>query len=317
MNTRREFLFGFGAGLLLMAAGLPPAMGAAPASPVAAVRSYLAARARRDAPAQYALFSPQSRDQIPYAQFDTQFAGEKAPLAHAAEDGVSPVMAAVTMFFMDSHGTSGYRFSVAGLDPADPHTVLVRARPPGAAPGSVQIIRIATFSHAGDARLEMLESYQKTNPRDFDAMREHSKGIVSLSNLRQIGLALTMYTESHDGRFPPAGAWVDALMPQWANVKDRSFHAEELFRDPSAPGGEPFNYAFNRALSGMRLADLKDPSATVLVFESTAGVKNAADTGQTLPRPGRHAGGDYFIFADGRARWVADGAKLSYSPDGK
>ena len=317
MNTRREFLFGFGAGLLLIATGLPTAAGAAPAPPAAAVRAYLAARARHDTAAQYALFSPQSRDQIPYVQFDTQFAHEKAPLARAAEDGVSPVMAAVTMFFMDSHGTSGYRFSVAGLDPADPHTVLVRARPPGAMPGSIQIIRIATLSHAGDARLEMLESYQKTSPRDFDAMREHSKGIVSLSNLRQIGLALTMYTESHDGRFPPAGTWVDALMPQWANVKDRSFHAEELFRDPSAPGGEPFNYAFNRALSGIRLADLKDPSATVLVFESTAGVKNAADTGQTLPRPGRHAGGDYFVFADGRAKWVADGAKLSYSPDGK
>lgn len=301
----------------MTAAGVPPAAGAAPAPPVAAVRAFLAARARRDAAAQYALFSAQARDQVPFRQFDTQFAHEKAPLAHAAEDGVSPLMAAVSMFFMDSHGTSGYRFSVAGPDPADSRTVLVRARPPGAATPAVQILRIVTVSHAGDARLEMLESYQKTSPKGFDAMREHSKGLVSLSNLRQIGLALIMYAESHAGLLPPAGTWVDALLPQWANVKDSSFHAENLFRDPSAPGGEPFNYAFNRALSGARLADLKDPSATVMVFESTAGVRNAADTGQTLPRPGRHAGGDYFVFADGHARWVADGAKLSYTLDGK
>jgi len=318
MNTRREFLFGFGAGLLLAAGGILPAVGAAPAvSPADVVRAYLTARARHDSAGQYALFSYQVRDEVPFSQFDARSVGKESSLAHAAGDGLSQPMAAVTMFFMDARGVSGYRFSVAGRDPSDPNTVLVRALPPGAAPGKAFLIKISTAPHAGGARLEMLPSYQKTSPRAFDAMREHAQGMVSLSNLRQIGLALIMYAESHAGRLPPAGTWVDALLPQWADVKDKSFHAENLFRDPSAPGGEPFNYAFNRALSGMRLADLKDPAATVLVFESTAGVKNAADTGQTLPRPGRHSGGDYFVFADGHARWVADGTRVSYSPDGK
>lgn len=318
MNTRREFLIGFGTGLLLTAAGVLPAAGdTAAASPANVVRAYLAARARRDAAAQYALFSARDRDQVPFTQFDTQFAGEKSLLAHAAQDGVSPPMAAVSMFFMDSRGVSGYRFSVAGPDPTDPHTVLVRALPPGAAPGKALLIRIATAPHTGGARLEMLESYQKTNPKDFEAMREHARRLTSASNLKQIGLALIMYAEAHGGRLPAADGWVDALLPQWANVQDKSFHAENLFRDPTAPEGEPFNYAFNRALSGARLADLKDPAATVLVFESTAGVRNAADTGQSVPRPGRHSGGDYFVFADGHAKWLTDGAELSYSPDGK
>jgi len=233
-----------------------------------------------------------------------------------AGDGLSLPMAAVCMFFMDARGVSGYRFSVAGRDPADPHTVLVRALPPGAAPGKAFLIKIFTAPHAGGARLEMLPSYQKTSPKAFDAMREHSKGLVSLSNLRQIGLILIMYPETHAGRLPAADGWVDALQSQWAKVPGKTV-PDALFRDPSAPGGELFNYAFNRALSGVRLADLKDPAATVLVFENTAGVRNAADTGQTLPRPGRHSGGDYFVFADGRAKWVADGAKVSYSPDGK
>lgn len=321
MNTRREFLIGFGAGLLLAAGGVLASddKGAAFPPPPDVVRGYLAARARHDSVGQYALFSAKVREEIPFVQFDAQFAGEKAPLAHAAGDGVSPLLAAVTLFFMDAHGVSGYQFTVVGPDPGDPRTVLVRALPPGAAPEKAFLLKIVTVAEAGsgDPRLDMLPSYQKTNPRDFAVMREHARGLASLSNLRQIGLALIMYAQEHGGRLPDADGWVDALLPQWSDVKDKGFHAEALFRDPTAPEEEPWNYAFNRALSGVRLDDIKDPAATVMVFESTAGVKNAADTGQSLPRPGRHAGGDYFVFTDGRAKWLPDGAKPSYARPGK
>ena len=318
MNTRREFLIGIGAGLLLAAGGLSPASGdKAAASPLDVVRAYLAARARHDSAGQYALFSAKDQSEVPFTQFDTQFAGAKDPLAHAAQDGMSLPLAAVTLFFMDSRGLSGYQFSVAGPDPSDPATVLVRALPPPAAPGKAVLLKIVTAPGAGGRRLEMLPSYQKTNVHDFGVMREHARGMTSLSNLRQIGLALIMYAESNGGRLPDADGWVDALLPQWNDVKDKGFHAEALFRDPTAPGEELWNYAFNHALSGVRLADLKDPSATVMVFESTAGIKNAADKGQSLPRPGRHTGGDYFVFADGHAKWVADGVKLSYDTGGK
>lgn len=316
MNTRREFLIGFGAGLLLAAGGVLAADDKAAASPPDTVRAFLAARAQHDSAGQYALFSAKDRAEIPYAQFETQFAGEKDPLAHAAQDGMSPLMAAVTLFFMDSRGLSGYLFSVDGIDQSDPHSVFVHALPPHAAPEKALLIRIVTVPEVGGARLEMLPSYQKTSPHDFGVMREHARGMTSLSNLRQIGLALTMYAQEHGDRLPDADGWVDALLPQWSDVKDKGFHAEMLFRDPTAPEEEPWNYAFNRALSGARLGGIKDPSATVMVFESMAGVKNAADTGQSLPRPGRHSGGDYFVFADGRARWVADGAKLSYALHG-
>ena len=312
MNTRREYLIG-AAGLLLVAGGLVPASGdKAAESPPDVVRAYLAARARHDSAGQYAFLSAKDQSEVPFTQFDTQFAGEKDPLAHAVQDGMSLPLAAVTLFFMDSRGLSGYQFSVAGPDPTDPRTVLVRALPSHAAPGKALLLKIVTTPGAGGGRLELLPSYQKTNAHDFGVMREHARGMTSLSNLRQIGLALTMYAESNEGRLPDADGWVDALLPQWSDVKDKGFHAEALFRDPTAPGEEPWNYAFNRALSGARLADLKDPSATVMVFESTAGVKNASDKGQSLPRPGRHTGGDYFVFADGHAKWLADGAKPSF-----
>ena len=319
MNTRREYLIG-AAGLLLVAGGLVPALGdKAAESPPDVVRAYLAARARHDSAGQYAFLSAKDQSEVPFTQFDTQFAGEKDPLAHAAQDSMSLPLAAVTLFFMDSRGLSGYQFSVAGPDPSDLRTVLVRALPPHAAPGKALLLKIvlAPDAKSGVPRLEMLPSYQKTNAHDFRVMREHARGMTSLSNLRQIGLALIMYAQANEGRLPDADGWVDALLPQWSDVKDKGFHAEALFHDPTAPGEEPWNYAFNRALSGARLADLKDPSATVMVFESTAGVKNASDKGQSLPRPGRHTGGDYFVFADGRTRWVADGVKLSYAQAGK
>lgn len=322
MNMRRKFLVGCATGLLMAAGGLVLAADdkeAASPSPADVVRGYLAARARHDSAGQYALFSAKVREEIPFVQFDAQFAGEKALTAHTVGDGVSPLLAAVTLFFMDARGASGYQFAVAGPDPGDPRTVLVRALPPGVAPEKAFLLKIVLVPAAGSGvpRVEMLPSYQKTNPHDFAAMREHARGLASLSNLRQIGLALIMYAQEHDDRLLDADGWVDALLPQWSDVKDKGFHAEALFRDPTAPEEEPWNYAFNRALSGVRLGDIKNPSATVMVFESTAGVKNAADTGQSLPRPGRHAGGDYYVFAEGRAKWVPDGAKLSYAPNSK
>ncbi len=316
MNTRRNFLAGFGAGLLLVMGGAFAQAGTA-ISPPDAVRNYLAARARHDLAGQYALFSSTAQSQIPFAQFDTAFASDKAPLSHAAEDGMTPLLSCVSVFFMDAHGLSGYQFTVAGPDPGDPQIVLVHTLPPGVPADKAFLLKIVTSDTGSGPQLQMLPSYQRTSLHDMADAEEHAKSIVSLSNLRQIGLAMTLYAEAHDNHLPPADTWVDAILPTWKNVTDRSFHPTELFRDPLAPAGQAWNYAFNRNLSGVRLSDIKDPATTVMLFESTSGIKNAADTGQSLPHPGRHLGGSYYVFANGRAKWFADGTKLSYRLDGK
>lgn len=316
MNTRRSFLVGFGAGLLLAVGGALAQTGKPAVSPPEAVRSYLAARARHDLAGQYNLFSAAVQSQIPFAQFDTAFASDKAPLSHAAEDGMSPLLTCVSVFFMDSHGLSGYQFTVAGLDPADPQVVVVHAQPPGVPVEKASVLKIVTSDTGSGPQLQMLPSYQRTSAHDTAEMEEHAKNIVSLSNLRQIGLAMILYVQAHDNHLPPAGIWVDALLPGWAAF-DKNFPAERLFRDPSAPAGQPWNYAFNQNLSEVRLNDIKDPAATVMLFESTKGVKNAADTGQSLPHPGRHLGGSYYVFANGHAQWFADGTKLSFQTEGK
>ena len=319
MNTRREFLIGAAAGLLLTAAGAWAADGK-PVSPTNMVRAYLAARARQDAAGQYALFSSETQRALPFAQFSSMSAESKTALSHAAEDGLTPLLACVSVFFIDPKGQTGYQFTVLGPDPADPSVVTVQAQPPGVPIAKAFLLKIVTTTEAGAARLEMLPSYQKTSSRDFDVMRNHAKDIVSLSNLRQIGLATVTYAQEHMGRLPDADNWVDAILPQWKEARETDgtlFDPTLLFRDPSAPEGQRWNYAFNRALSGVKLDDITDPARTVLLFESTAGTKNAADTGQSLPHPGRHNGGDYYVFADGHAKWVPDGIKLSYRPDGK
>ncbi len=318
MNTRREFLTG-AAGLFLAASGALWADGK-PVSPADTVRAYLAARAKQDAAGQYVLLSPDVQNQIPYSQFNAAFA-DATPLSHAADDGVSPLLACVSVFFMDPHGHSGYHFTALDPDPTNPSVIFVQAQPPSVPLNKAFLLKIATTTGAaGAARLDMMPSYQKTSSHDFEAARNHAKDVASLSNLRQIGLALVTYPETHDGRLPDADTWVDALLPWWkktAQPDGSTFDPMLLFHDPSAPEGQRWNYAFNRALSGAKLADITDPAATVLLFESTAGTKNAADMGQSLPNPGRHNGGDYYVFADGRAKWVPDGTKLSYRLDGK
>ncbi len=317
MTTRRSFLIGFGTGLLLAMGGAFAQTGKPAISPPDAVRKYLAARARHDLAEQYGLFSTTVQSQIPFAQFDTAFASEKSPLSHAAEDGMSPLLTCVSVFFMDSHGLSGYQFTVVGLDPADPQVVLVHAQPPGVPAEKAFLLRLVTSDTGSGPQLQMLPSYKRTSAHDAAQMEEHAKGLTSISNLRQIGLAMIQYAEAHDNHLPPAGTWVDAILPTWKNVTDRSFHPTELFRDPSAPAGQAWNYAFNQNLADVRLSDIKDPAATVMLFESTAGVKNAADTGQSVPHPGRHSGGSHYVFADGRAKWLADGTKPSFGLDGK
>lgn len=318
MNTRREFLIGT-AGLLLMTSGTLWADGKRDA-PADTVRAYLAARARQDTAGQYALFSPGTQDGLPLTQFKDMSTESKTLLAHAAEDGLSPLLACVSMFFMDPMGQTGYQFTILGPDPTDPSVVLVQAQPPGVPAAKAFLLKIATTAVAGAARLDLMPSYQKTSAHDAAVMQEQAKGLSSISNLRQIGLALITYPETHMGRLPDADNWGEAILPQWKNARQDNgtlFDPMPLFHDPSAPEGQRWNYAFNRALSGVKLADIADPAATVMVFESTAGTKNAADTGQSLPRPGRHHGGDYYVFANGHAQWFPDGTKLSYRLNGK
>jgi hypothetical protein len=118
-----------------------------------------------------------------------------------------------------------------------------------------------------------------------------------LSNLKQLALAVLMWAQDHDEVLPPAKDWGKELFPYLKN--------EEVFRCPAVPGLE-CGYAYNADIAGRKLAEIADPAATVLFYESTLGQLDAADRGESQPRPGRHNGGNARAYVDGHGKWLAE-----------
>lgn len=298
------------AGISLTAPALA-APNAADTPAVLTVRQFVAARAAGDAGTAYGLLSFPSQKNASAKEYaaGTGFSGTATPAEKS-----TPIYAVLALL-LDTHNTAHYTFTVIGPDPGDANTVLVRATPPASAAGgaaaTLQVVTVATPS--GAAHIDTLQSVERTDPKQFAQVmaraRESAKRAISQSNLKQLSLGIILYEQDHDEIMPDAAKWVDEIMPY---VKDKA-----LFHDPSAPASEAYSYAYNRTLSHQSLAALDAPASTVMLFESTAGVKNASDTGLSVPKPGRHRGGTDYAFADGHVKWFPDGTKLSYKLTGK
>ncbi len=333
MATRRSFLAMLGIGLFSAAAAWadPPRVVSAPvpaSDAVNTVRQYLAFRATNELTKAYALLSRTTQSEL---HFD-QFAQVKAVPVSPSSDGMTPILRAVSALFIDAGNTLGYRFLVVGIAPEDAHTVLVSAQPLQAgADKSAQplLLRIVTAPDPQTRvpHIDMLASLLKTDRAGFEKARERARQISSLSNLKQMSLAMLQYTQDYDEHYPPAAKWVDAITPYLTadlhTHEERQRVVDSVFHDPSAPASQKWSYAFNSNLSGLKTSQVDSPATTVLLFESNAGVKNASDTGESIPRPGRHNGGTDYGFADGHCDWVSDTPRdaiyrtpLSFSPTG-
>lgn len=119
--------------------------------------------------------------------------------------------------------------------------------------------------------------------------------VQDAKNLRDIGIAFTLYTQDHDEFFPDAAHWMDELSPY---LKDKT-----VFFDPFQPDAQRYAYAFNRSCSRKALAAFARPWETVEVFDSTLNARNASDTGQSL-RYNTAATGRYsnILFVDGHVK---------------
>ena len=283
-----------------------PAPAAVTNPAVAAVREYLAARAAGQADRAYALLSPDTQANYPAAhleQIAQQLTGPD--MLRNLPPGVLPIVA----LFADIHDTLHFKFCVLGPSPNDPTIVLVRAYQVGAPLSTIKTIQVVTAAGAGGGRrLNGEKTLMLSNPNMVGHL-ENARQASSQSNLKQISLGIIQHVQDNDQKMPDADKWVDEVMPY--------IKSEAVFTDPSAPGLK-WAYAFNRALSGKKLSDLESPAATVLLFESTDGKKNASDRGGSLPRPGRHNGGTDYALADGYVKWVSDTApKPSFLITGK
>jgi len=117
------------------------------------------------------------------------------------------------------------------------------------------------------------------------------------SNLKRLCLAFIMWAVDHNGALPAAEKWSG----------DLKFYlgSPGILKCPAAPELE-CGYAYNTQVAGKKLDDIENPAATILMFESTTGKLNAADALKSIPKPGRHNGGNNFGFADGHVIWLRD-----------
>ena len=102
------------------------------------------------------------------------------------------------------------------------------------------------------------------------------------TNLRQIGMSLTMYAADYDDQLPDPGRWMDQLHAR--GIPDAVMHC------PVAALANPahFGYAYNKTLGGKK-ASILDPLMPT-VFDSTLFGRNANSKFDSFPI-GRHRGG--------------------------
>ncbi len=128
----------------------------------------------------------------------------------------------------------------------------------------------------------------------FNEARNTAKQSACLSNTKQIGLAMRLYTDDNDGKMPMAVSWRTSLRPY---VK-----ADSVFTCINAKTRD-YSYAMNSALNGYQTAILSDAPNTVFAFESDIPKINASGGIESVSY--RHNMGSnpvaHIIFADGHA----------------
>ena len=128
----------------------------------------------------------------------------------------------------------------------------------------------------------------------FSQARMNAKQSACLSNTKQIGLAMILYTDDYDGKLPMTGNWRSAVRPY--------IKTDKVFTCFNAKNRE-YSYAMNSALNGGKISTLSDPSNTVSAFESDIPKINASGGIESVVY--RHKQGAIplanFMFADGHA----------------
>jgi prepilin-type N-terminal cleavage/methylation domain-containing protein/prepilin-type processing-associated H-X9-DG protein len=170
--------------------------------------------------------------------------------------------------------------------------------------------------------------------------RESARKATCLSNQRQLGAAVTLYTQDYDEGFPQthptATPWNfdDAevtLETPWRDLVEPYVRSEKLFNCPSdsgAPDWHPSSYAPNGyTVYGASLPDVSRPSDMIYAAEIPSGA--VIDDFSPWYGPEalredlathRHSGGACYLFVDGHSRRLPFGQTWTpvnrYTPDG-
>lgn len=126
-------------------------------------------------------------------------------------------------------------------------------------------------------------------PHRYTREMAHSAGC--LSNVKQISLAMLMYSSDYEDRLPPLNRWNKYMKPS------------SYLICPSAESKKVPCYAVNSRLREVSLNDLKNPDRVVFVFESEPGY-NRVGGPELFPLKTRHEGIENMSFVDGHAKHI-------------
>lgn len=125
--------------------------------------------------------------------------------------------------------------------------------------------------------------------------RHQARSAATMHNAKQLCLAMIMYSDEHDGRFPPADNWPDALAPYLG-------HEEKILRSVFNPEAGRA-WAVNAHLGARQQSDIAQPHRVVLVFEAAYGSPPSGGRELLPEKPRGHRG--YVIgFLDGHVESV-------------
>ena len=125
--------------------------------------------------------------------------------------------------------------------------------------------------------------------------KEKAQAINCVNNLKQLSIAVRMYSAAHKNQFPPAATWCDAI---------RSYAgSDKPFQCPAGKSNTRCNYAFNAKLAGLDAGKVN--SNTVLFFETEGGWNVSSGPELMLKQP-RHSRVFVIAFADGHIEQLTE-----------
>jgi prepilin-type N-terminal cleavage/methylation domain-containing protein/prepilin-type processing-associated H-X9-DG protein len=154
-------------------------------------------------------------------------------------------------------------------------------------------------------------------PAVFSARRK-ARAASCLSNLRQLGLALQMYSEDHDGFYTRGQYYPWTSVHLWSDAIEPYVREEALFCCPSA-GSDQYGYGYNIAYWGagdwedgmhgvndfrpVHQADVALPSETAWVVDFGRYWGCGLEYGIEKPAH-RHHDGFNVLYVDGHTKWA-------------
>jgi prepilin-type processing-associated H-X9-DG protein len=128
--------------------------------------------------------------------------------------------------------------------------------------------------------------------------KQKAQQINCVNNVKQLAIAVRMYSGDNKNQLPPATTWCDAI---------RSYAgSEKNFQCPAGDAGKRCHYAFNARIGGMDAGKIN--SNTVMIFETEGGWNMSGGPELMLKQP-RHRKVFVVAFADGHVEQLT-GSRL-------